>query len=97
MHAILTSTRSSAQCAVENATCIDRRGSSNLANISCEVHVYVCIKSMHSFWVFTRESLRFSCIRFQSIHLNYWIQKLLDSLGICIEFDWICVNEHPIR
>ena len=40
----------------------------------------------------------FSSIRFRSVvHLSYQIQKLSDSLGICIEFHRICVNEHPIQ
>ena len=56
------------------------------------VSVFGCLhmKKMDTF-------MRFFKYLFQTIHLGYRIQKLSDSLGICIEFHRIHVSEHPIR
>ena len=66
-----------------------------LESMKAKVRLYQ--KYVSIFSVSTREKLAFSSIRSRSIHLSYQIQKLSDSLGICIEFHRICVKEHPIR
>ena len=38
--AVLASTQSSARCAVENATCVDRRRSRDLASMKAKVRLY---------------------------------------------------------
>ena len=66
-----------------------------LASMKAKVRLYQ--EYVFIFLYLHMKSCIFQVCCFRSIHLSYRIQKLLDLLGIHIEFHWIRVNKHPIR
>ena len=50
--------------------------------------LFTCMKTDHCTWIQPKPVT--------SIHLSYRIQKLLDTLCICIEFHWIHVSKQRI-